>query len=121
MANDNWYGPLWVLPKITTTGLGSGQNITVGETVESTEYYEAAAKAIIVSCPSANSGDMFLVMKAADGTYKASNAGTVVMVIPKGTSRQFPQAEYGSNRYKLSDFGIDGANNDIAYPVGIMQ
>lgn len=117
-----YYGPLWIMDKITTTGLGSGVALTTGQTsLETTEYYQAAAKGLIVSCPSANSGDMYLVLRYSDDTFKASNNGTVIAVIAKGTVFQLPQAEYGGNKYKLADLGIDGANNDIAYPVAIMQ
>jgi hypothetical protein len=121
MADKSFYGPLWVLPAVTGAGVNAGVSLMTGQTAETTEYYEAAAKGIIVSCPSANSGDAYLVAKAADGTFKITNAGTVVMVIPKGTTRQFPQAEYGSNRYKLADYAVCAAMSDLAYPVGIMQ
>lgn len=121
--NKSFYGPLWVMPKFTGAGggLGFGTTIIGADTQETSEYYQAVGRGLIISAPSANSGDIYLVQRAADGTFKASNAGTVVAVIAKGTTFQLPQAEYGSNRYKFADYGIDAASGDIAYPVGIMQ
>lgn len=121
MANKQWYGPLWILPEVVGAGLNAGVNITTGQTVESTEYQEDGAKGLMVSCPTDNGGDVYLVMRFSDGTYKMSNAGTVVAVIAPGTVFQLPQASYDGNRYKLSDYGIDAESGDIAYPVGIMQ
>lgn len=121
MATKQFYGPLWVLNAVTGLGTDTGVNIMDSQTVETTEYYEAAAKGIIVSCPTANNADAYLVEKAADGSFDIANAGTVVMIIPPGTTRQFPQAEYGSNRYKLDDYAICAAVGDLAYPVAIMQ
>lgn len=120
MADKRFYGPLWEIP-VTGAGVNAGTSLMSGLTDETAEYYEAAAKGIIISCPSANSGDAYLVSRFSDGTFKLSNAGTVVCVIPKGTTRQFPQAEYGGNRYKLSEYAVVAALNDLAYVAAIMQ
>lgn len=119
MAVRQWYGPLWILPAHTGGGVNVGSNILGGQAMESDEYAEAP-KGLIVSAPTANSGDAYLLLRAADGTYKSTNAGTVICVIPKGSVIQIPQPGYGGNKLDLRQIGISAAASDLVYPTAIM-
>jgi hypothetical protein len=117
--NQMFYGPLWPLPRATY-----GQPITDGLTglLETSEYYEAAAMDIIVSTPSTNTGDVYLVLRAMDGTFDKDNDGTVILLISPGGSRNLAQAAYHGNKYKLADIGVDSDDyNDDYFICAIMQ
>lgn len=119
MLNQLYYGPLWPLPRASY-----GQPLTDGLTglIETTEYMEAAAKDIIISTPSTNTGDVYLVLRDTDGTFSKDNDGTVILLISPGGSRNLAQASYGSNRYKLDDIGVDADDiYDDYFACAIMQ
>lgn len=119
-----WYGPLWPLPPIEVGTPGTGIPVTDGieaADLESTEYNEAVAKGVMISCPSTNTSTVYLVMRQ-NGTYSKDTVGTVILSIEPGQVRTFPQGGYGGNRYEFTMFGIDGESaGDLAYPCMIMQ
>ena len=113
-----FYGPLWPLPPVPM-----GHAITSGLTglLETTEYVEEAALDLIISASSGNTTDVYLVLQAADGTYSRFNSGTVVLSIPPGGTRNLVQGQYRGNRYRMSQFGIDGSAYDEVWICAIMQ
>lgn len=127
-----FYGPLWPLGYVQPLYRGAGEAFTHELTgdIETTEYMEAAAKGFIIS-PRRQSGGasvvttgyIYVVLKGSDGTFSTANAGTTVLAIPPGSGPvQFPQAEYGSNKYKLDELGIDvDVDGDGADVCAIMQ
>lgn len=112
-----FYGPLWPLGYVQPLYRGSGEALTHELTgdLETTEYFEAVAKGIIINprrqvggASAVTTGFIYLVTKYSDGTFSSNNPGTTVLAIPPGSGPvQFPQAEYGGNRYKLDELGID--------------
>lgn len=99
-----YYGPLWPLPQADAeTSIISGLNVQEG----TSEYEEFVCKDLIISTPSTNTADVYLVLAATDGTFKRTNDGTIVLIIPPGGSRNIPQAQYAQNRYRMADFGVD--------------
>lgn len=119
-----WYDPLWPMFARTIDTPGEGVAITAGIDdiyAESSEYLEAVCMGIIVACPSTNNDSIYLVMRSGD-VYSKDETGTVVLIVEPGQTRVFPEAEYGSNRYRASDYGIDGETaDDVAYVTLIMQ
>lgn len=116
--NQLYYGPLWTLPRAQY-----GRPITDGLTglLETSEYYEAAAFDVIISAPSTNTGDIYLVLEM-NGTFDKNNDGSVILTIPPGGSRNVAQASYGRNKYKLSDIGVDADDDyDDYFACAIMQ
>lgn len=112
-----YYGPLWPLGYVQPAYRGAGEAFTHELTgrIETTEYFEAACKGFIISprrqaggASAVTTGYIYVVTKAADGTFSTANPGTVVMAIPPGSGPvQYPQGEYGSNLYKADELGID--------------
>jgi hypothetical protein len=128
-----FYGPFWPLGHIDVAYRGDGQVLTANLTdvVETTEYFEAAALALIISpCRNAgstfadNTGRIYLCMQSPVGTYDSFGyPDTVICAItPTAGVVQIPQAQYGSSRYKLNELGIDSdVNGDGAFVCAIMQ
>lgn len=120
-----WYGPVWPFGPLTIAVPGTGIAITDGYTaadLESSEYAEAVAKGFDVYAPSDNTGDVYFVSKAADGTFSKDNAGTVIAVIAPGDSFHFPEGGYDGNRYLCSQYGVDAEDADnVIYVVAIIQ
>lgn len=115
-----YYGPLWPLPQTTVYQRVLTEGLT--GLLETSEYFEAAAKDIIFSAPSTNTGDIYIVTKASDGTFSKSNAGTVVLLISPGGSRNLSQASYSGNLYKLDELGVDADDiYDAYFACAIMQ
>ncbi len=120
VANKLWYGPLWPLlrpsPRTAITSRYTAADLG------SSEYLEAVARDIILSCHKDNTGMVYLVLADASGNYDKDNDGTVIMAVPPGGSRNILQADYGSSRFDMTQIGVDSDNDyNLYYITGIMD
>ncbi len=109
--------------KVTTPGtavpLSTNVSVNTGSAPGSSIAVPATANEIIVSAPSANTGDVFLTFGAGNSKTTPANGTGVVLCVPKGTTQRL-SCPVGSSPYQLALYSIDALNaNDGAYVTAI--
>jgi hypothetical protein len=98
----SWGTPAAGIPGYTTKGVLS----------------QLCCNGIIVSAPSTNTGDVFLVFKAQG--YNGTGGSSVVICVAKGTTQQIV-APAGSNPFQLDQLGVDAVTaNDVAFVTAVI-